>query len=207
MYSGYAKKSVSGNSGVKNCYSILVPKGITQSFRHRNIEGIASNESPTKLRAPFLCNFQCNGLDSNLDWAHQLIWRNTSEVPRPSAHFKMALPLCQPHGHTTETSRKSDTKSQFPGAQQVVNCLRLRAAGGMGAESIPFPPSPTSPGPAPSFSSPTPRPRRPRLRLLPLTGNFLACLARHLLITLPNCTSSPQFNRPSVAARFSALQR
>ena len=31
--------------------------------------------------------------------------------------------------------------------------------------------------------------------------------SRHPLIAPPNCTSSPQFNRASVAARFSALQR
>jgi hypothetical protein len=66
-------------------------------------------------------------------------------LPPDARNFKMALLPCQPHGHATETFRKSPTKSQRPAPRGPGNrCLRHHratapplpesAAGGMGAE-------------------------------------------------------------------------
>ena len=124
----------------------------------------------------------------------------------------MALLPCQPHGHAPRNFSKSPAKSPAPGPRQ------------------PLPPPP--PGDCSSSAGESggrhgsgvshlrrrlrgPRPPLPRRLHAPAGTAFASSrsqvlsspASRHPLIAPPNCTSSPQFNRASVAARFSALQR
>jgi hypothetical protein len=128
----------------------------------------------------------------------------------------MALLPCQPHGHAPETFRNPPTESHPPGPRQPLALppavyhhdrraapppLPESSAGGMGAEYPTF--ADVSGARALLFlADSTPRlappSRPPALRYLPR----VICSSRYGI-----ALHHRNFTRPSVAARFSALQR